>query len=118
MSVFYLSSVKATSLNVRLIILQAAATAWEQHTKRSREHSATTVIPLCNRVQQKATDAHDLIEREVSVFLRVPDNRLYMLPSTSQVCSQNISCGLCMNLFGVCNEVQVVLVNKVGFMHH
>lgn len=68
----------------------AAAAAWEQHTNRAREYSATTVIPICNKVQQRAADAHDLLEREVAIFQRVPDNRLYMLPSTSQALLDSI----------------------------
>eukprot|EP00250_Pteridium_aquilinum_P000743 c10900_g1_i1 orf=227-2737(+) len=71
----------------------AAASAWEQHTQRAREYSATTVIPLCHRVQQKAGDAHDLLEREVAIFQRVPDNRLYMLPSTPQALLDSMGAG-------------------------
>ncbi|KAI5055330.1 hypothetical protein GOP47_0030475 [Adiantum capillus-veneris] len=71
----------------------AAASAWEQHTQRAREYSATTVIPLCHRVQQKAGDAHDLLEKEVAIFHRVPDNRLYMLPSTPQALLDSMGAG-------------------------
>ncbi|KAH7289238.1 hypothetical protein KP509_31G065400 [Ceratopteris richardii] len=82
------------SIYTELIQLNmAAASSWEQHAQRSREYSATTVIPLCRRVQQKAEDAHDLLEKEVVVFRRVPDNRLYMLPSTQQYLLDSMGAG-------------------------
>lgn len=82
------------SIYTELIHLNlAAASAWEQHVQRAIEYSATLVIPLCQRVQQKAGDAHDLLEREVAIFQRVPDNRLYMLPSTTQALLDSMGAG-------------------------
>ncbi|GLJ21418.1 hypothetical protein SUGI_0394400 [Cryptomeria japonica] len=62
----------------------AAAASWEQHPLAAREYSANTIIPACSTVQNKTTEAHDLIEKEVVAFHRSPENRLYMLPATPQ----------------------------------
>lgn len=68
----------------------AAAASWDQHTKLAREYSANTIIPFCIAVQEKGAIAHDLVDREVAVFQRIPDNRLYMLPSTPQALLDSI----------------------------
>ncbi len=65
--------------------MQAAAATWEQHAKGNKEHSAATIVPVCEAVQSKASAARDLLEREVAAFLRSPDNRLYMMPAGPQV---------------------------------
>jgi len=39
-----------------------------------------------------ANSAKDLIDKEVNAFSRCPDNSLYMLPSTSQVCEIETAC--------------------------
>ncbi|KAG0627515.1 hypothetical protein M758_2G207400 [Ceratodon purpureus] len=62
----------------------AAAAAWEHHSRASREQSASTIIPICESLQNKSNAARDLIERELSAFQRSPDNRLYMMPAFSQ----------------------------------
>ncbi|CAK9189720.1 unnamed protein product [Sphagnum troendelagicum] len=62
----------------------AAAATWEQHAKGNKEHSAATIVPVCEAVQSKASAARDLLEREVAAFLRSPDNRLYMMPAGPQ----------------------------------
>ncbi|XP_024545326.1 AUGMIN subunit 5 [Selaginella moellendorffii] len=62
----------------------AAAAAWEQHPAVAFEHSANTILPVCNMVQEKTVGAQDLLEREATIFQRSPDNRLYMLPVTPQ----------------------------------
>lgn len=59
----------------------AAAAAWEHHSRASREQSASTIIPICESLQNKSNAARDLIERELSAFQRSPDNRLYMMPA-------------------------------------
>ncbi|MCO5566798.1 hypothetical protein L7F22_020479 [Adiantum nelumboides] len=84
-----LESIYSELIHLNLV----AASAWEQHTQRAREYSATTVIPLCHHVQQKAGDAHDLLEKEVAIFHRVPDNRVYMLPSTPQALLDSMGAG-------------------------
>ncbi|KAH9301734.1 hypothetical protein KI387_013317, partial [Taxus chinensis] len=63
---------------------EAAAASWEQHPLAAREYSANTIIPACTTIQNKTSEAHDLIEKEVAAFHRSPDNRLYMLPATPQ----------------------------------
>jgi hypothetical protein len=67
------------------LVTQAAAAAWEHHTRISREHSANTIIPISESLQNKTNAARDLVEREVSAFQRSPDNRLYMMPASSKV---------------------------------
>jgi len=37
-----------------------------------------------------SNSAKDLVDKEVSAFYRSPDNSLYMLPSTPQVCAAMI----------------------------
>ena len=68
-----------------MTLLQAAAASWEQHTRGNKEHSANTMVPICESTRNEASAARDLVEREVTVFHRSPDNRPYMMPTTSQV---------------------------------
>lgn len=70
-----------------LLLLQAAAASWEQHTRGNKEQSANTIVPICESTQNQASAARDLLEREVAAFHRSPDNRSYMMPATSQVLS-------------------------------
>ncbi|CAM6086709.1 unnamed protein product [Calypogeia fissa] len=62
----------------------AAAASWEQHMVAAREHSTNTILPVCAMLQNQVTDASDLIEREVTAFLRNPDNRQYLFPAFPQ----------------------------------
>ncbi|KAG0559122.1 hypothetical protein KC19_10G080700 [Ceratodon purpureus] len=62
----------------------AAAASWEQHSRGNKEHSANTMVPICELTQNQASAARDLLEREVTAFHRSPDNRSYMMPTTSQ----------------------------------
>ncbi|KAL4577315.1 hypothetical protein LXL04_013422 [Taraxacum kok-saghyz] len=61
-----------------------AVNFWSQQPLTSREHSSKTIIPQCAVVINITHNTKDLIEKESSVFSRVPDNTLYMLPSTPQ----------------------------------
>lgn len=75
--------------------LQAAAASWEQHMVAAREHSTNTILPVCAMLQNQVTDASDLIEREVTAFLRTPDNRQYLFPAFPQVWQSVLpSCGI------------------------
>lgn len=65
--------------------LQASAASWEQHTRGNKELSASTIVPICESVQNQASAARDLLEREVTAFHRSPDNRPYMMPASPQV---------------------------------
>ncbi|KAL3675068.1 hypothetical protein R1sor_025016 [Riccia sorocarpa] len=57
-----------------------APQAWEKHMISARQHTNTTTVPVCNQLQQDVNNASDLVEREVSAFMKSPDNRLYLLP--------------------------------------
>ncbi|KAI3520901.1 hypothetical protein L1887_10354 [Cichorium endivia] len=57
---------------------------WSQQPLTAREHASNTIIPECAVVINITHNTKDLIEKEVSMFSRVPDNTLYMLPSTPQ----------------------------------
>ncbi|KAL2623647.1 hypothetical protein R1flu_003852 [Riccia fluitans] len=61
-----------------------APKAWEQHMTSARQYTSTTTVPVCNTVHLEVNNALDLIEREVSAFVKSPDNRLYLLPVTTQ----------------------------------
>lgn len=65
---------------------QDAAAFWNQQPLAAREYASTTIIPACTIVMDLSNSAKDLIEREVSAFDQSPDNSLYMLPATPQVC--------------------------------
>ena len=45
-----------------------------------------TIIPASEVVADISKNAKDFIEKEVSAFFQSPDNTLYMLPATPQVC--------------------------------
>jgi len=66
-------------------LFQGAAAAWEHHSRASREQSASTIVPICESLQNKSNAARDIIERELSAFQRGPDNRLYMMAAFSKV---------------------------------
>ncbi|XVF81775.1 hypothetical protein PTKIN_Ptkin15bG0183500 [Pterospermum kingtungense] len=63
-----------------------AAAFWNQQPLAAREYASSTIIPACNVVADISNGAKDLIDKEVSAFYRSPDNSLYMLPSSPQVC--------------------------------
>ncbi|RVW98015.1 AUGMIN subunit 5 [Vitis vinifera] len=63
-----------------------AAAFWDQQPLAAREYASSTIIPACTAVVDMSNSAKDLIDNEVSAFYRSPDNSLYMLPSTPQVC--------------------------------
>jgi hypothetical protein len=50
----------------------------------------STIIPACAVIVDISNSAKDLVDKEVSAFYRSPDNSLYMLPSTPQVCAAMI----------------------------
>lgn len=45
-----------------------------------------TIIPASEVVADISQNAKDYIEKEVSAYFQSPDNSLYMLPATPQVC--------------------------------
>eukprot|EP00252_Welwitschia_mirabilis_P020836 TRINITY_DN5196_c0_g1_i1.p1 TRINITY_DN5196_c0_g1~~TRINITY_DN5196_c0_g1_i1.p1 ORF type:complete len:683 (-),score=164.85 TRINITY_DN5196_c0_g1_i1:20-2068(-) len=63
---------------------QNAASFWDRQPFSARQYSASTIIPTCLEIENKTSEAHDLIEKEVGAYLKCPDNRLYMLPHTPQ----------------------------------
>lgn len=63
---------------------KAAAAFWSQQPLVAREYASSTIIPACTIVAELSNAAMDLIEKEVSSFLKSPDNSLYMLPSSPQ----------------------------------
>lgn len=73
-------------VNVITLILKDAAAFWNQQPLAAREYASSTIIPACTVVMDISNSAKDLIEKEVSAFYQSPDNSLYMLPSTPQVC--------------------------------
>lgn len=62
---------------------------WNQQPIAAREYASSTIIPACTVVVDISNSAKDFIEKEVSAFYRSPDNSLYMLPATPQVCNCN-----------------------------
>ena len=46
-----------------------------------------TIIPASEVVADISKNAKDFIEKEVSAFFQSPDNTLYMLRATPQVCN-------------------------------
>lgn len=66
--------------------MQDAAAFWGQQPLAAKEYSSSTIIPACTVLVDLSHSAKDLIEQEVSAFYQTPDNTLYMLPSTPQVC--------------------------------
>ena len=72
--------------NVILLIIQDAAAFWNQQPLAAREYASSTIIPACTVVADISNNAKDFIEKEVSAFYQSPDNSLYMLPATPQVC--------------------------------
>ena len=46
---------------------------------------------MCTVVVEISNSAKDFIEKEVSAFYQSPDNSLYMLPATPQVCTNAIA---------------------------
>ena len=67
-------------------VLKDAAAFWNQQPLAVREYASSTIIPACNVVADISNSAKDFIDKEVSAFYRSPDNSLYMLPSSPQVC--------------------------------
>ncbi|CAN6702327.1 unnamed protein product [Malus baccata var. baccata] len=63
-----------------------AAAFWNQQPLAAREYASSTIIPASTVVMDLSNSAKDLIEREISAFDQSPDNSLYMLPATPQVC--------------------------------
>ncbi|KAM1324059.1 hypothetical protein PS2_044868 [Malus domestica] len=63
-----------------------AAAFWNQQPLAAREYASRTIIPACTVVMDLSNSEKHLIEREVSAFDQGPDNSLYMLPATPQVC--------------------------------
>ncbi|XP_023771437.1 AUGMIN subunit 5 [Lactuca sativa] len=61
-----------------------AAAFWSQQPLIAREHASNTIIPECGVVINITNNTKDLIDKEASAFFRIPDNTLYMLPSTPQ----------------------------------
>lgn len=68
------------------LIFQDAAAFWNQQPLAAKEYASSTIIPACTVVVDISNGAKDLIEKEISAFYRSPDNSLYMLPATPQVC--------------------------------
>ncbi|PKA66335.1 hypothetical protein AXF42_Ash007032 [Apostasia shenzhenica] len=68
-------------------LLQAnmdASSFWGQQPIAAREYAARTIIPACSAVADVSSCAKDLIEKEFSAFNQSLNNRLYMMPSTTQ----------------------------------
>ncbi|CAN6574595.1 unnamed protein product [Malus baccata var. baccata] len=63
-----------------------AAAFWNQQPLAAREYASSTIIPACTVVMDLSNNEKHLIEREVSAFDQSPDNSLYMIPATPQVC--------------------------------
>ncbi|KAE8703879.1 putative Flavonol 4'-sulfotransferase [Hibiscus syriacus] len=63
-----------------------AAAFWNQQPLAAREYASSTIIPVCNVVADISNRAKEYIVKEFSAFYRSPDNSLYILPSTPQVC--------------------------------
>ncbi|RVW39243.1 Retrovirus-related Pol polyprotein from transposon TNT 1-94 [Vitis vinifera] len=66
--------------------LRGCCSIRDQQPLAAREYASSTIIPACTAVVDMSNSAKDLIDNEVSAFYRSPDNSLYMLPSTPQVC--------------------------------
>ncbi|GAB2288970.1 AUGMIN subunit 5 [Dionaea muscipula] len=63
---------------------KAAAAFWSQQPLVAREYASSTIVPACAIVAELSDSAKDFIEKEVAAFSQIPDNSLYMLPSTPQ----------------------------------
>ncbi|KAJ0564245.1 AUGMIN subunit 5 [Helianthus annuus] len=68
---------------------------WSQKPLSAMEDASKTIIPACTRVADIANRTKDLIHKEVSAFSCVPDNRLYMLPSTPQALLESLNPNSC-----------------------
>ncbi|KAG0450348.1 hypothetical protein HPP92_026930, partial [Vanilla planifolia] len=61
-----------------------ASDFWDHQPAAAQEHATRTIIPACNSVANVSSSSKDLIEKELSTFNQILDNRLYMMPSTPQ----------------------------------
>ncbi|KAG0454299.1 hypothetical protein HPP92_025603 [Vanilla planifolia] len=61
-----------------------ASAFWDLQPAAAQEHATRTIIPACNSVANVSSSSKDLIEKELSTFNQILDNRLYMMPSTPQ----------------------------------
>ncbi|KAM0012042.1 putative HAUS augmin-like complex subunit 5 [Helianthus debilis subsp. tardiflorus] len=68
---------------------------WSQKPLSAMEDASKTIIPACTCVANIANRTKDLIYKEVSAFSCVPDNRLYMLPSTPQALLESLNPNSC-----------------------
>ena len=83
-------------------VLKDAAAFWNQQPFVAREYASSTIIPACNVVADISNSAKDFIDKEVSAFYRSPDNSLYMLPSSPQVCKTET-----VHLFSITNVIKI-----------
>ncbi|KAJ0732308.1 putative HAUS augmin-like complex subunit 5 [Helianthus annuus] len=78
-----------------LLELKDTTAFWSQKPLSAMEDASKTIIPACTRVADIANRTKDLIHKEVSAFSCVPDNRLYMLPSTPQALLESLNPNSC-----------------------